>query len=331
MTPSLPWLDWLRSINPLDLVLGGVILASIVIGWSRGFLAATLQLLTLAGAVALAFYGYGYPAAWLEAHEPALGPWTEPLSFFALYLAGQLGLGAAARLLLRGVPERVHQHGLNRLLGMLPGAIAGLVHVTVISVLLFTIPMLDALTTVARGSVIANFAAAPAEWLEAKLQPIFDPAIRRTLQALTVQPESKTVIRLPFKIAKAPARPDLEARMLEMVNDERRKNGLEALRPDPQLTEVARAHSQDMFARGYFSHVSPDRRDPFDRLRAAKATYRIAGENLAFAHTLVAAHQGLMRSPGHRANILRPQFGRAGIAVLDGGMHGLMITQEFRN
>jgi uncharacterized protein YkwD len=38
-----------------------------------------------------------------------------------------------------------------------------------------------------------------------------------------------------------------------------------------------------------------------------------------------------MHSPGHRANILRPQFGRLGIGVLDAGSHGLMVTQDFRN
>jgi uncharacterized protein YkwD len=38
-----------------------------------------------------------------------------------------------------------------------------------------------------------------------------------------------------------------------------------------------------------------------------------------------------MNSPGHRANILRQQFGRVGIGIMDGGMRGLMVSQEFRN
>ena len=59
--------------------------------------------------------------------------------------------------------------------------------------------------------------------------------------------------------------------------------------------------------------------------------YLSAGENLALAPTLHSAHTGLMHSPGHRANILRPQFGRLGIGILDAGRHGLMVTQEFRN
>ena len=51
----------------------------------------------------------------------------------------------------------------------------------------------------------------------------------------------------------------------------------------------------------------------------------------ALAPTLVGAHDGLMHSPGQRANILRPQSGRLGIGVLDAGSHGLMVTQDFRN
>jgi uncharacterized protein YkwD len=119
--------------------------------------------------------------------------------------------------------------------------------------------------------------------------------------------------------------------MLEMVNAERAKKRLKPLAADPQLAEVARAHSRDMFARGYFSHVTPEGKDPFDRMRADDVRFLAAGENLALAPTLPGAYQLLMNSPGHRANMLRPQFGRLGIGVLDGGARGLMITQDFRN
>jgi len=86
-----------------------------------------------------------------------------------------------------------------------------------------------------------------------------------------------------------------------------------------------------MFARGYFAHDTPEGRSPFDRMKEARVQFLTAGENLALAPTLSIAHQGLMNSPGHRANILRPQFGRVGIGIMDGGMRGLMVSQEFRN
>ena len=86
-----------------------------------------------------------------------------------------------------------------------------------------------------------------------------------------------------------------------------------------------------MFARGYFAHDTPEGRSPFDRMREANVRFTTAGENLALAPTIPVAHTGLMNSPGHRANILRREFGRVGIGVMDGGMRGLMVSQEFRN
>ena len=119
--------------------------------------------------------------------------------------------------------------------------------------------------------------------------------------------------------------------MLELINAERSAAGLRPLAADPELTQVAEAHSTDMFARGYFAHVTPEGRDPFERMREAQVRFSTAGENLALAPTLQIAHTGLMNSPGHRANILQPEFGRVGIGIMDGGIHGLMVTQDFRN
>ena len=119
--------------------------------------------------------------------------------------------------------------------------------------------------------------------------------------------------------------------MLELVNKERRSEGLKELRADEEMAVVARKHSADMFKRGYFSHISPEGKDPFQRFNKEKIRYYTAGENLALAQTLQIAHDGLMNSPGHRANILRDGFGRVGTGILDGGIYGLMITQNFRN
>jgi uncharacterized protein YkwD len=125
--------------------------------------------------------------------------------------------------------------------------------------------------------------------------------------------------------------PQLERAMLAMLNEERGKRGLQALAADGELTRVARAHSLDMMLRHYFSHNSPDGDNPFDRLNAAGIRFRTAGENLAFAPAVDQAHTMLMNSKGHRENILRAGFGRVGIGIIDGGSHGLMISQEFRD
>lgn len=317
--------------NAIDALLALIVVLGAWSGWARGFVVAGLQLLTLAASAVLAFVGYPWLASLLETNAATLGSWIEPIAFLAIFMLTLLLLGALENRLVRAVPRQLHLHRGNRVLGLAPGLVNGLIHATVVSLILLTVPLLDGLSRLARESELAGRLSAPAQWLEARLTPIFDPAIRRSLQALTVPPESPALVKLPFKVGEPRVRPDLEARMLEMVNAERAEFKLKPLQPDPELAEVARAHSRDMFAQGYFSHVSPDQRSPFDRMRAARVRFLVAGENLALAPTLPKAHQGLMNSPGHRANILRPQFGRLGIGVLDGGRHGLMVTQEFRN
>jgi len=206
-----------------------------------------------------------------------------------------------------------------------------LINALLVAMLLQTTPLTETISAAARESEFAQSLDEPAGWVEAQLTPIFEPAIRGTLRNFTVAADPHEPIALHFKVSDPHSRPDLEAQMLSLVNTERVKLGLKALRADPDLAEVARAHSRDMFARGYFSHVSPEGADMAQRMKSANLRYLIAGENLAYSQTLQSAHAGLMKSPGHRANLLRPQYTRAGIAVLDGGKFGLMVTQNFRN
>lgn len=315
----------------VDALLVLLVLGGAWAGWRRGFLLSATQLLSLLAALVVAFIGYQPLARWVEPWLPALGVWLYPVSFLAVFLLAQLLMSGVTGPVLRAAGPRVHGHGINRFLGLAPGALGGLVAAGVLALLLQTLPLGERASRMARESVAVQVLSQPAQWLETQLTPIFDPAIRRSLQALTVQPESRTTIPLPYRVASARPRPDLEARMLEMVNAERAQAGLKPLQADPEVVPVARAHSQDMFARGYFSHYTPEGTTLGERMRQQNVRFLLAGENLALAPTLARAHQGLMDSPGHRANILRPQFGRVGIGVLDGGTHGLMVTQNFRN
>lgn len=317
--------------NPVDILLVALVAIGAVSGWSRGFLFAALDLLTLLASLAAAFFGWRSTAACIEAFAPSLGVWIPPLAFVGIFLLVHLVLGTLVLKGLARLPRAVHDNALNRLLGTAPGAANGAIHAVVAAVLLLTLPLGARIGGWVQESALAPQLAQPAEWVEARLAPVFDPALQRTLQARTVPPETRTSIPLRFQVTQARARTDLEARMLELVNAERVAAGLEPVRADPALAEVARAHSRDMLARGYFSHYSPEGRNLGNRLQQARVSYLLAGENLALAPNLTSAHNGLMRSPGHRANILRPQFGRLGIGILDAGVHGLMVTQAFRN
>jgi uncharacterized protein YkwD len=316
--------------NWVDIMLVIVVLLAVAIGWNRGFILGSLTLLSWTGSLIIGYLFYPYTARALD-NLFTFGAWLLPVAFILTSIIARLLIGFVVRYIIRAIPDRANNNQVNKFKGIIPGTINGILYAIIASALLLSLPLRDSITVQVRESRIAGRLAIQSEWANRKLAPVFDSAIKQTINSLTINPSSGESVALPYKYDNPTARPDLEMQMLEMVNKERTSRGLNALKPDPEMTRVARAHSRDMFVRGYFAHVNPDGKDPFDRMKSAKVSFMHAGENLALANTLQIAHTNLMNSPGHRANILRPGFGRLGIGVLDGGRHGLMISQEFRN
>jgi uncharacterized protein YkwD len=319
------------TVNYIDLLLVALVLLSAYYGWYRGFMLGLLDLLRWTGSLLLGLRFYQPLARWLAPHFDWSDAWDKPVAFLITATASGLLIQLLGAALLRRLPKDAHERRVNRVFGIVPGFASGLITAAITAALFMSAPLPDGMQKRARESALANRLAASTEQLETALSSVFGDAIAQTLNRLTVKPESNESVELPFKVAQTRARPELEAQMLELVNRERAEAGLAPLAADDELREVARRHSADMFARGYFAHVTPEGRDPFARIREGGVTFRTAGENLALAPTLSIAHTGLMNSPGHRANILRAQFGRVGIGVMDGGRRGLMVTQNFRN
>jgi uncharacterized protein YkwD len=319
------------SINYIDVLLVIVVLLSAAAGYRRGLILGVLDLARWVGSLVVGLRFYQPLARWLAPHFPWDGAWVAPVAFLITATLAGIIIHLVGYLLLRRVSKQTHEHRANRIFGVAPGLVNGLIAAAILSALLLSAPLSESIQERARASVVANRLAAPTERLETALAPVFNDAIRQTLTQLTIKPESGETVHLPYTVANTRPRPDLEAQMLNLVNNERVAAGLKPLAPDPELTEVARKHSADMFARGYFAHVNPEGQSPFDRMDKAGVKFRTAGENLALAPTLQIAHTGLMNSPGHRANILQPAFSRVGIGIMDGGRRGLMFSQEFRN
>lgn len=317
--------------NWVDISIVIVFLLALWSGWYRGFIVGSFDLLCWAGSFVIGYLFYPHAARLFGEWFPNLGPWLLPVSFLSVLVISRIILGLISARIIRAIPDNMQRSGVNRFFGLIPGAITGWIGSVVLSALLLSLPLKDSITQESRDSKLAANLAMQSEWANKKLAPVFDEAVRHTMNSLTVHPSSDEQINLHFTYDKPQVRPFLEEKMLEMVNEERAKEGLAPLKADPEMTRVARAHSKDMFARGYFAHVNPDGKNPFDRMRAANVKFRAAGENLALAQTLEIAHTNLMNSPGHRANIMNPAFGRLGIGILDGGFYGLMISQEFRD
>lgn len=104
------------------------------------------------------------------------------------------------------------------------------------------------------------------------------------------------------------------AYLLTRLNQERKKHGLPGVVLDTVMDNTAIAHSKDMALRGFFAHVNPDGHDPNARYRARGGLGSV-GENIVIEEQVNAAHQQLMSSPGHRANILQKDVTHVGIGV----------------
>jgi hypothetical protein len=109
---------------------------------------------------------------------------------------------------------------------------------------------------------------------------------------------------------------EAEARLLELVNRDRRAAGLPALAPDPALAAVAREHSLDMLQNKFVGHVSPTTGGPADRIKHAGIPFSRISENVGRSSSVEELEIGLMASPAHRSAILDPRAERVGIGIV---------------
>ncbi len=220
---------------------------------------------------------------------------------------------------------------LDHILGILPGSFSAFILIAFLLTLIVALPTSPLFKLLVSNSRFGSLLVANTAAFEGSLNDIFGGALHETMNFLTVEPKSNETITLHFTVPNGTVDEQAESQMLLMVNKERQTRGLPILQSDPKLVSLARAHDSDMFSRGYFSHYTPEGLSPFDRMQKAGVTYDAAGENLALAPSVELAMQGLMNSPGHKANILSISFHKIGIGVIDGGIYGEMFAQEFTN
>lgn len=111
-----------------------------------------------------------------------------------------------------------------------------------------------------------------------------------------------------------------EHQVIQLTNQERAKHGLPALKPDWELSRVARYKSQDMHDRRYFDHTSPTYGSPFTMMQNFGINYTRAAENIARGQaTAQAVVKAWMNSPGHRKNILNAEYTHIGVGYVKDG------------
>ena len=241
----------------------------------------------------------------------------------------QLALSFAVTLIYPYLPKALLKTRWNKWLGFIPSFGSGVIFASFFLTLIISLPVRGSLKSDVLAGKLSGSLVRQTQGVERDLKKIFGEAVNETMTFFTVAPQSQERVDLHFTQNEFSVSTADEQTMLMLVNHERQQQGLRLLDLNTGLQELARSHAKDMFERGYFSHYTPEGKSPFDRMEKSGMSYQAAGENLALAPNVTLAHQGLMNSPGHRANILSKDFAKIGIGAIDGGIYGVMFVQEF--
>jgi uncharacterized protein YkwD len=121
--------------------------------------------------------------------------------------------------------------------------------------------------------------------------------------------------------------------LVDLTNADRQTRNISPLTLNPVLVHAAQMKANDMAAKGYFAHNSPDGLSPWHWFEQVGYKFMYAGENLAVNFTeSTDVERAWMDSPGHRANILNEKFTEIGIATQQGmyqGQNAIFVAQMF--
>ncbi|HVB77410.1 MAG TPA: CvpA family protein [Candidatus Nitrosotalea sp.] len=320
----------------IDLAIVGLAGAALWDGARRGFVAYASELVALALGLTVAFAFFeplGRALAQIPGVPLGLASFGAFLGLLLVTHGVVYGPGRRlAALLWRQGGERLASPA-REAAGSLPALGLTSVLLAVILSAMVVIPAPGA-SQLVLGSALARPLIASSSFLEPPLRVILGQARPEVGTILTSPPTDPGVnafyrLHFPPGLILEPD-PVAETAMLNQMNQVRTQAGLAPLTGLPELQAVARAHSQDMYERDYFSHNTPDGITPYQRLSAAGVKYVTAGENIAFAPDEAKAWSLLIQSSEHRANILNPDFLCVGVgAIRAQSGYEEMFTQDF--
>ena len=315
--------------NWVDLLIILFLLFYIQDGWRRGFIELFSDLVAFVVGFTLALKLYPIVSQFLVAQFSFPIGLAKAGGFLILGLFFEQVLAVIGKAVQGKLPGRISLNRVNVSLGIIPTAINALLILAFTLSILLGLPMQPQFKQALSNSKVAGFITSRTQKLETALTSVFGDAISESLNFITIKPVSHDSVDLNFTQSELTIDERSEQEMLARVNTARRDQGLNELILDDRLRNLARDYATEMFEGGFFSHYTPEGRSPFDRMKQSGIDYLAAGENLALAPNVTIAHQGLMDSPGHRANILSPDFNYVCIGVVDGGIYGKIFVQEF--
>ncbi len=316
------------------MVLGAVFALLAVRGYWRGFVREAMD---LAGALAglLLAFRFSYPTG--DALSSVLGasPWAARLISGGLIF---VGVGVLASLIAARLQKLVDLPGL-RLSNRLAGAGLAVVWGGILATILLSLGLLlpfNAVEESIDGSSVASALVStdgPTQRLLAVLSD--DRAIELLLnlrEAVGAErvtlPANGSHTLPPVGLDQVSFDAHAAREVFRRLNNDRAEAGLPPLLWSAALAEVGLGHAEDMYESGVLSHTSAGGETLVDRVRLAKVSASVVGENFALASDSADVQRGLMESRSHRDNVLHPGFDSVGVGAVK-GPYGLMVVQVF--
>ena len=228
------------------------------------------------------------------------------LGFMGTWFLSETIIYLISRIVLPKIPKMKFLH--YKFLALIPATLRGLIFISLVLVMIATFPIQPTIKKTVLDSKIGSQILKRAYLLEQPVKNVFGGVTNDSLTFLTIKPKTDEKINLGFQTTNFKIDEQSEIEMVDLVNKERSERGLNTLKLDTQLREIARNFSADMFTRGYFSHYSPEKQTVADRALNRGLDFLVVGENLAYAPSVELAQQGLINSAGHKANILSTDY-----------------------
>jgi len=315
--------------NWVDLVIILVLLYFFLDSFRHNFFVILIEFLSFLISLLLGIRFYNQVAKLFSVNFSISTTVSKPVGFFITVAITELFVAALMFYILKKLPAYIKNLKTLKYYKFIVGLLDGLLIISFLIPLVLSFPVPTLIKDSIAGSKIGNFIYTNTIVFERNYKDIFGGVVEEGMNLLTVKPESSTSVPLNVKSVSLTIDYESENNMVNLVNLERKKVDVAPLAVRPEIVEIARNYAKEMWQRSYFSHYSPEGEDVADRLGKAGVSFRVVGENLALAPTLLIAHTGLMNSEGHKKNILDVAYRQVAIGVVDNGIYGKIFVQIF--
>lgn len=312
----------------INIIIIVLVALSCYIGYRRGFIVGIYDLLGIIVSLLVGVIYFRVAGRWLAS---AIGLPTSIAStggFIILILLINTIWSFFSPYFNRLYPHSIKNSRSNKLLGIPVGAICALMFIGIFGWLVLRYPVYP---KEIQTSGLLKTIAKPFNLPFKEIGSNLDQTVKSVAEVYLSSPEVEESKKIDIGYSTLKEGELSEAKMLELINQEREKAGVGKLTMQTNLQEVARKYAKEMWQKQFFSHTSPEGTTTFDRLKSNEIKYIMAGENLALAPNVNLAHRGLMGSPSHKKNILEPNFQKVGIGAISNEKGSVMFVQLFTN